>query len=89
MDFTIAIGEEMLAAASSGMPLIDTVIAVGERSEKIAEGASGREPQVAYFKNKEDFLRDIDRFVSNGDIILVKGSRGMKMELVVERLKEF
>jgi len=68
---------------------IDTVIAVGERSEKIAEGASGREPQVAYYKNKEDFLRDIDRFVNNGDIILVKGSRGMKMELVVERLKEF
>ena len=29
-DFTIAIGEEMLAAASSGMPLIDTVIAVFE-----------------------------------------------------------
>ena len=44
---------------------------------------------MKYYKNKEDFLRDIDRFVSNGDIILVKGSRGMKMELVVERLKEF
>lgn len=68
---------------------IDTVIAIGERAEKIAEGAAGREPKVAYYKNKEDFLRDIDRFVSVGDIILVKGSRGMKMEQIVERLKEF
>lgn len=67
---------------------IDQVIAVGERAVKIAEGASGREPQVDYYKNKEEFLRDIDRFVNVGDIILVKGSRGMKMELVVEKLKE-
>lgn len=67
---------------------IDRVIAVGERAVKIAEGASGREPQVDYYKNKEGFLRDIDRFVNVGDIILVKGSRGMKMELVVEKLKE-
>lgn len=67
---------------------IDRVIAVGERAVKIAEGASGREPQVDYYKNKEEFLRDIDRFVNVGDIILVKGSRGMKMELVVEKLKE-
>ncbi len=29
-DFTIAIGEDMLAAASSGMPLVDTIIAVFE-----------------------------------------------------------
>lgn len=68
---------------------IDNVIAIGQRAEKIAEGAAGRQPEVAYYKNKEEFFRDIDRFVSVGDIILVKGSRGMKMEQVVERLKEF
>ena len=68
---------------------IDNVVAIGESAEKIAEGAAGREPKVVYYKNKEEFFRDIDRFAGIGDIILVKGSRGMKMEQIVERLKEF
>ncbi len=68
---------------------IDCLVAVGERAVKIAEGARGSQIEVAYYKNKEDFFENADRFVSVGDIILVKGSRGMKMEQIVEKLKEF
>lgn len=67
---------------------IDTLIAIGEDAAEIAKGASGGEIITAYFSTKEEFSREINQFVSNEDIILVKGSRGMKMELVVEELKK-
>ena len=68
---------------------IDTVIAIGEDAAQIAEGAEGGQVDVAYFKNKEDFYAKIGQFIGIGDIILVKGSRGMKMEKIVEKLLEF
>lgn len=68
---------------------IDTVIAIGEDAAQIAEGAEGGQVDVAYFKNKEAFYAKMGQFIGIGDIILVKGSRGMKMEKVVEKLLEF
>lgn len=65
---------------------IDVVIAIGEAAEKICEGADGGQLQTAYYEKKEDFYQDKDRFIGNGDIILVKGSRGMKMEQIVENI---
>ncbi len=76
-----------VGAFAAGMH-VDTVIAIGEHAQKIAEGASGGSCRVAYFENKEKFYKEIDDFIGNGDIILVKGSRGMKMEHVVEKLLE-
>ena len=68
---------------------IDKVIAIGEDAKNIAEGATGGNPEVAYFETKEAFLQKISGFVDSGDMILVKGSRGMKMEQIVEKLLEF
>lgn len=65
---------------------IDTLIAIGTHARKICEGADGGNLQTAYYEKKEDFYQDKDRFIENGDIILVKGSRGMKMEQVVENI---
>ncbi len=68
---------------------IDKVIAIGEDAKNIAEGATGGNAEVAYFETKEAFLQKIKGFVDSGDMILVKGSRGMKMEQIVEKLLEF
>lgn len=68
---------------------IDTLIAIGTDAEKIAQGAEGGQADVAYFKNKEAFYAKMSQFIGIGDIILVKGSRGMKMENIVEKLLEF
>lgn len=68
---------------------IDTLIAIGKDAKNIAEGAGGGNAKVAYFEKKEDFLRKIKDYVEPGDMVLVKGSRGMKMEQVVEKLLEF
>ncbi|MDO4544594.1 MAG: UDP-N-acetylmuramoyl-tripeptide--D-alanyl-D-alanine ligase [Bacillota bacterium] len=67
---------------------IDWVVAVGEAAKNIADGAAGGTAQVAWFEKKEDFYREVDRFAEIGDIILIKGSRGMKMEQIVEKLLE-
>lgn len=68
---------------------IDKIIAIGNDAEHIAKGAEGGNAQVAYYSNKEEFFRDMNKYVGDGDIVLVKGSRGMKMEQVVEKLVEF
>ena len=67
---------------------IDILIAIGENAAKICEGAEGGRPQTIYYKNKEAFYPDKDSIVGDGDIILVKGSRGMKMEQIVEKILE-
>lgn len=44
--------------------------------------------EVHYFKEKEDFYKVMKQLIGEGDIVLVKGSRGMKMEDIVERAAE-
>lgn len=68
---------------------IDTLITVGELAGKIAEGASGGNVRTVHYKEKKDFYCQMNQFISDGDIILVKGSRGMAMEQVVEKLLKF
>lgn len=79
---------------------VDMLIAVGEHAVHIAEGArgnmaldeneyaKGKCSYVEYFDNKELLYDKLESFIKMGDIILVKGSRGMKMEGVVEKLAE-
>jgi len=65
------------------------LVAVGEQAKKITDGAigSGLPSNLVYFfdnKNKAiDFLKNS---VSRDDVILVKGSQGMRMEKIVEAL---
>lgn len=68
---------------------IDTIIAIGSNAAHIAEGASGGNAEVAYYEDKESFCRELSRFVGLDDLILVKGSRGMEMERIVEELLKF
>lgn len=68
---------------------IDTVIAIGQKAAQIAEGAEGGDVETVYFETQEEFFKEMTQLISAGDVILVKGSRGMKMEKVVEKLLEF
>ena len=69
---------------------VDLVIAVGKNARFIAEGAMTKlgKNNVFYYETKELLLRDIGSMISSGDVILVKGSRGMAMDQVVKKIME-
>jgi UDP-N-acetylmuramoyl-tripeptide--D-alanyl-D-alanine ligase len=74
-------------AAQTGK--IDWVIGVEGDAAQIVEGAvtSGvPRTQTKIFASSEDAAKFLADFVAPGDLVLVKGSRGVKMERIVESL---
>lgn len=70
---------------------IDGLIAVGEFAEYVADGATEAgmsENRVLTHNDYPHTLETIRQWLNKGDVLLVKGSRGMKMERIVEGLKE-
>lgn len=62
------------------------LFALGPRSSEMVS-AVGRDPLIArHYKKKSDLLDDLLAYISPGDAILIKGSRGMKMEEIVSKL---
>jgi UDP-N-acetylmuramoyl-tripeptide--D-alanyl-D-alanine ligase len=67
------------------------LLAVGPLARHIAEGAMAAglpEGRVLTFSTSDEASARISALVEDGDLILVKGSRGIKTERVVERLKD-
>ncbi len=68
---------------------IDFLIALGERAESVAAGAldSGMQPGcVVVAHNHDDASALANAFLRERDVVLVKGSRSMRMERVVEAI---
>ena len=71
-------------AASLG---IERVLCVGKESQRMYEGAKALAPDCAdYFETQDDLLAALPKLIRNGDVILVKASRGMYLEHTVELL---
>ena len=71
---------------------IDRVFAMGDFSRDVVESAlgSGLDPNYgeAFGKNEmPSLLHRLQQTLKSGDVILVKGSRGMRMERVIEWLR--
>ncbi|MCK5863316.1 MAG: UDP-N-acetylmuramoyl-tripeptide--D-alanyl-D-alanine ligase [Candidatus Hydrogenedentes bacterium] len=74
-------------AAHSGL---SGLIARGPNAEDMIEGAHDAGLEEAYVFNSVDAATAMARrMIAPGDIVLVKGSRGMRMEEVVHKLREF
>jgi UDP-N-acetylmuramoyl-tripeptide--D-alanyl-D-alanine ligase len=71
------------AAAESG---IEWVLALGDLGVHIAEGAEKAGARAKAYASLEALLADLDAGLARGDSVLVKGSRGMRMERVVQHL---
>jgi UDP-N-acetylmuramoyl-tripeptide--D-alanyl-D-alanine ligase len=76
------------AAAETG---IDKLVAVGggaaEALAKAAIAAGMAPADVRYFRTSDEAAGQVVAMVQAGDVVLVKGSRGVKTDRVVERLK--
>ncbi|HWQ79684.1 MAG TPA: UDP-N-acetylmuramoyl-tripeptide--D-alanyl-D-alanine ligase [Anaerovoracaceae bacterium] len=68
----------------------DLLVAVGDQAKHIAEAAREilGENKVRYYRTKELLIQDIGSMISSGDVILLKGSRGMAMDQVVRKIME-
>ena len=69
--------------AANGFTIL---IAVGPLSEHMAQNAQTRGVEVYTFENSNEAADKAQSLVQEGDLVVVKGSRGMKMETVVQRL---
>ena len=68
---------------------IDVIVTVGKEACYIAYGAEETgvdRKKIFSFKNTTDVNKFLDESINKDDVILIKGSRGMKMEKVVEHL---
>jgi UDP-N-acetylmuramoyl-tripeptide--D-alanyl-D-alanine ligase len=68
---------------------VDWVIGVEGDAKEIVEGAVSAgipRAQTRFFPSSEDAARFLEELIAPGDVLLVKGSRGVKMERIVETL---
>lgn len=65
----------------------DVLIAVGDYSKYYFDEAKNN-IEAHYFNNKIDALNYLKNYVTNGDVLLFKASRGMKLEEVSDSLME-
>ena len=81
-------------AVQAGLELL---IAIGKNSEAIAKAAEvanrsiglehGTGTKVLYYQDKESAIKEINDILRDKDLILVKASRGMKLEDVISAIK--
>ncbi|MCL2356812.1 MAG: UDP-N-acetylmuramoyl-tripeptide--D-alanyl-D-alanine ligase [Defluviitaleaceae bacterium] len=64
---------------------VDLLIAVGKLSRFIYEGFASVGGNGVHFEKSEDFRPD--EFLKTGDTVLIKASRGMQFEKIVDKIK--
>ncbi|NLJ77579.1 MAG: UDP-N-acetylmuramoyl-tripeptide--D-alanyl-D-alanine ligase, partial [Peptococcaceae bacterium] len=81
-------GHREVGAAATGLQ-IDYLITVGELAQNIQRGAhrAGMDQERAlHCQDNQEAVKILENLLQPGDTVLVKGSRGMKMESIVQSL---
>jgi UDP-N-acetylmuramoyl-tripeptide--D-alanyl-D-alanine ligase len=83
-----SVSEHALLGKSLKRYGITRSIFIGRYAEAAAAEARTSGSDASAFASVEDIEPELWRFISEGDAVLVKGSRSMKLERVVEQLKK-
>ena len=67
---------------------VDFIIAVGEKAARIADGAAESGGSVLHFATKEEALPELKARLGPDTAMLVKASRAMRFDWLVERLEK-
>lgn len=67
---------------------IDVLITVGDLSRYTYEVVNETDLKCYHFDNNKELLENIERILDDGDMVLVKGSHGMKLVDVVDYLED-
>ena len=65
---------------------VAAILLTGAEARHIQAGIGSAAP-VSHFDNKNMLIAHLKEFIKAGDVLLIKGSRGMKMEDVAEALR--
>ena len=65
---------------------VDYLIAVGGLGRLIGDAAKEAGCVVDWAENNQQAVQLLQRYIRSGDVVLVKGSRGMQMEQIVQNL---
>jgi UDP-N-acetylmuramoyl-tripeptide--D-alanyl-D-alanine ligase len=82
-DYNIKAHTEVLSLAIQSA---DFIFLFGNEMKKAAD-IIGHKDIIKHYSNKIDIIANIKEYISEGDVILVKGSRGMKMEEIIIEIK--
>ncbi|MDP8949462.1 MAG: UDP-N-acetylmuramoyl-tripeptide--D-alanyl-D-alanine ligase, partial [Actinomycetota bacterium] len=64
---------------------VDLLVCVGDEARWYAETFSG---ETLYYEDAPSAADDLERRLRSGDYVIVKGSRGVKLDTLTRKLKE-
>lgn len=67
---------------------VDVLVCVGARAKFIADSAGNQMPKdnIFVFENSDEAKKKVQELIQEGDLILVKGSQGVRMERIAEEI---
>ena len=65
---------------------IDVLICIGKEAKYMYQKAKEKMKNVYYFTSNQEVIEQLDQFLKNDDVVLVKGSHSMNLKEIVEKI---